>query len=89
MREIHLLGGTIEDSAAVHVLALVLGHGLGARLGREDAVVAVSLELRQEVLVELIRLDLLHNTQHLLLAQSHIQLTLSSHTCNTDKILDS
>lgn len=85
MREIHLLGGTIEDSAAVHVLPLVLGHGLGARLGREDAVVAVSLELRQEVLVELIRLDLLHNKNP---TRNTYYLLRSSHKCNTDKISD-
>lgn len=66
LRELHQvlldqreLGGAVEDGAAVDELALALRHGLGARLGREDAVVAVHLELRQEEAVELVRLHLL------------------------------
>ncbi|KAL0124863.1 hypothetical protein PUN28_006609 [Cardiocondyla obscurior] len=43
----------------VDVLAIVLRHRLRAGLGREYAVVAVVLELRQEEVVELVRLDLL------------------------------
>lgn len=48
------LGGSEEDGAPVDVLPLALAHGLGARLGREDAVVAVLLQLRQEEVVELV-----------------------------------
>jgi hypothetical protein len=51
--------GLEEDGAAVHVLLVVLGHGLGARLGREDAVVVELLELGQEVLMKLLGLELL------------------------------
>lgn len=61
---VDLLGGPVEDRTAIHILPLVLGHGLGAGLGREDAVVAVPLQLRQEELVELIRLHLLHQPTH-------------------------
>ena len=53
------LAGPPEDGAAVHVLALRLLHRLGPRLGREDALVAVALQLRQEEVVELLRLNLL------------------------------
>jgi len=55
----HLLGGPEKNGAAVDVLAVVLRHRLRAGLGREYAVVAVVLELRQEEVVELVRLDLL------------------------------
>lgn len=57
----NLLGSPVEDGTAVHVLPLVLGHCLGAGLGREDAVVAVPLQLWQKELVELICLHLLHH----------------------------
>ena len=41
------------------MLLVLLGHGLGARLWREDAVVVVLLELGQEELIELLGLELL------------------------------
>ena len=56
---LYSLGSPIEDGATVDVLPVVLRHGLGPGLGRENAVVAVHLELGQEEVVELIRLDLL------------------------------
>lgn len=55
----HLLGGSIKNGATVDVFAIVLRHRLRPGLGRENAVVAVVLELRQEEVVELVRLDLL------------------------------
>ena len=48
-----------HDGAAVHVLFVLFAHGFGARLGREDAVVVVLLELRQEKVIELFGLKLL------------------------------
>lgn len=59
LREVRSLGSPVKDGAAVDELALALGHGLGAGLWREDAVVAVHLELGQEEVVELVGLDLL------------------------------
>ena len=41
------------------MLALVLVHGLGPRLGLEDALVAVTLQLGLEEVEKLLRLDLL------------------------------
>ncbi len=41
------------------MLLVVLGHGLGARLGREDAVVVELLELWQKELMKLLGLELL------------------------------
>lgn len=55
----HLLGGPIKNGAAVDVLAVVFRHRFRAGLGREYAVVAVVFKLRQEEIVELVRLDLL------------------------------
>lgn len=55
----HLLGGPIKNGATVDVFAVVLRHRFRAGLGREYAVVAVVLKLRQEEVVELVRLDLL------------------------------
>ena len=53
------LAGPPEDGATVDMLSLRLLHRLGPRLGREDALVAVALQLRQEEVVELLRLNLL------------------------------
>ena len=53
------LPGPPEDGATVDMLSLRLLHRLGPRLGREDALVAVALQLRQEEVVELLRLNLL------------------------------
>jgi hypothetical protein len=54
-----LLGCSVEDGASVDVSALALDHGLGARFGREDAVVAIAFQLRKEVVVKLFRLHFL------------------------------
>ena len=59
MREGYTLGGAEEDGAAVDVLPLRLDHRARARLRREDADVAITLQLRQEEVVELFRLHLL------------------------------
>ena len=53
------LGRAVKDGAAVDVAPVALDHRLGARLGREDAVVAVALQLRKEVVVKLFRFHLL------------------------------
>ena len=54
-----LLGRSVEDGASVDVPALALHHRLGARFGREDAVVAVAFQLRKEIVVKLFRLHFL------------------------------
>ena len=54
-----VLGVAVEDGAAVDAQLLGVRHGLGARLGREDAAVAVALQLRQEEVIELLRLHFL------------------------------
>lgn len=54
-----LLGNSEEDGAAVDILPVTLSHGLGTRLGGEDAVVAVPLQLGEEELVKLVGLHLL------------------------------
>ena len=54
-----LLGRSVEDGASVDVSALALHHRLGARFGREDAVVAVAFQLRKEIVVKLFRLHFL------------------------------
>ena len=54
-----VLGVAVEDGAAVDAQLLGVRHGLGARLGREDAAVTVALQLRQEEVIELLRLHFL------------------------------
>lgn len=55
----HLLGGSVKNSASIDVLAVVLRHCLRAGLGRKYAVVAVVFQFRQKEIVKLVRLDLL------------------------------
>lgn len=59
----HSLVGLIEDGTTVHVFAVRLRHGPGTRLGAEETLVSVLLELHQEKVVVLLRLHFLPQNQ--------------------------
>ena len=55
----HLLGSSIEYCTAINVFALGFRHSPGARLGGEDSIITIPLQLGQEKVVELVRLHFL------------------------------
>ena len=60
----HLLGSSIEYCTAINMFALGFRHSSGARLRGEDSIITIPLQLGQEKVVELVRLDFLkHNDQ--------------------------